>query len=930
MRASSSAVAAWDAQATARIDPSADPERLAPGWRIATAVAAGLVALGAPTSIFVLQAGIFTCLALALVHPRLALRPLARHPQIGGALAFYFLVQLSSIVYSQHPLRSLICLRGDWPVLYLPILLAALQVRAARRVAWVAVLIAASAAGLIGLVQHLTGADPLGRAVLEADGSGRFHAIGSLRGHLTYGGVMLTGFAAAFALLLTVPGRRRLVLLLVTAACGIGVVTSYARSALLGALMGAVVATVAALAAGRGGRGHRLRALLPAALIVAGGALLIALMPGLQARLVGLGDFSSDPRPRLWGTALRIFSDFPLLGAGLGAFKSHFPLYRLPGDYMATGHPHSDVLNVLAHSGLAGLLAWLALWWAVLRAAASAGRGVLAAGLLAAFLVGGLAQCYFTDEEPAAMLWLLLALAIGEGGGAAAANAASVRGRAGRRGRLNRLERSAKRALLPLAALAFLPGGRRRPPGPSAILPQARRILLIRQDNRLGNLVLITPFLQALRAAAPGAHIGLLAGSRFAAVLAGAPWFDELLLMHKQRLIRRPWTYPAHLAAIRSGRWDIAIDLSNPDTHSFYSAFVPLVSGAPWRVGFDHPLSRPALSGVVPPPERECHYSLAPLLLLSALGAEPERHPLRLSPALLERAGASAAAAPGKPSGPVVVHPGGRGAKQWPPEAFAAVARRLTGEGGGPVRVIGSQDDQALLAYLAGELPGAEVRTIGDLDGLVAALAGARLYIGCDAGPLHVAAALRVPALALFLSSHPLRYGPLGERDLTLVLGDRSRAWLAEAARTRDSLADADLTADSPAEAARTADSPVPAVPAEAPERGPRRLTPAPELARALAACRPRIVVAPDGLGLAGQIDLVCAQAEQMTRTEQRAPTASGPAVPHSPLEPHRASAEDHRVPSGPRSGDGAAVASASPDGPSAEGGRGAGERDRT
>jgi len=921
MRASSCAIGAWNVRVPAPGDPAAGAPALARTWCIASAVAAGIFALGAPTSIFLAQVGIFACLALALAHPRLALRPLVRHPELGAALVFYFLVQLASIVYSQHPLRSLICLRGDWPVVYLPILLAVLQVRAARRVAWVTVLLAAAVAGVIGLIQNTTGVDPLGRTALEADGSGRFHAIGTLRGHLTYGGVMLAGFAAAFALLIGASGRRRVGILLVTAACGVGLITSYARSALLGAVVGAVAATAATLAAGRRGREHRLRALIPAVLIAAGGVLAIAFLPGLLARFAGLGEFGSDPRSRLWGTALRIFADFPLFGAGLGSFKSHFPLYRLPGDYMATGHPHSDLLNVLVHSGLAGLLAWIALWWAVLRAAWVSGRGVLAIAIVAAFLTAGLLQCYFTDEEPAAMLWLLLALAISEGASKGASEGEGERDAAGepkppgghapagRQRWLARFERSSKRALLPLAVLFFVPRARRQPPAQPKILSGARRILLIRQDNRLGNLVLITPFLQALRAAAPGAHLGLLVGSRFADVLAGAPWIDELLLMHKRRLIHRPWTYPAHLAAIRSGRWDIAIDLSNPDTHSFYSAFAPLVSGAAWRVGFDHPLSRRALSVVVSPPEPECHYALAPLLLLSALGADPQQHPLRLSPALLERAGVQTADAHPAAAGPIVVHPGGRGAKQWPAEAFAAVARALTDGGLGPVRVIGGRGDQALLAHLENELPGSDVRVIADLEGLVAALADARLYIGCDAGPLHVAAALGVPALALFLTSHPLRYGPLGERNLTLVLGEGSRAWLREALDP----------AGSPARGPRAAP----------PAGGPIVLTPATHVTRALSARRPRLVVAPSGLDLPGQIALVCAQARRCATTQPGAqgmrgdrpepgtpglrgdrpvpgaqglrgdrpvpgaPDERGPTADHSPLERDRANAED-------------------------------------
>ncbi|MFH1145061.1 MAG: hypothetical protein V1774_11005 [Candidatus Eisenbacteria bacterium] len=58
---------------------------------------------------------------------------------------------------------------------------------------------------------------------------------------------------------------------------------------------------------------------------------------------------------------------------------------------------------------------------------------------------------------------------------------------------------------------------------------------------------------------------------------------------------------------MRAGKWDVACELSNPDTHSFYNAFLTLVSGAPPRVGSFHPRSRNALNRLVPLPDRECH-----------------------------------------------------------------------------------------------------------------------------------------------------------------------------------------------------------------------------------------------------------------------------------------------------------------------------------
>jgi len=142
-----------------------------------------------------------------------------------------------------------------------------------------------------------------------------------------------------------------------------------------------------------------------------------------------LGNFAQKPRLRLWETALRIFNQFPLFGAGLGAYKSHFSQFCVPGVYKATGHPHNDLLNLLVHSGLAGLVAWCLLWYAVLhsgiyklvKGAKDIGAQItlssystipLLFATVATLFAGGMAQCYFTDEEPAAAFWFLIAIAI--------------------------------------------------------------------------------------------------------------------------------------------------------------------------------------------------------------------------------------------------------------------------------------------------------------------------------------------------------------------------------------------------------------------------------------------------------------------------------------------------------------------------------------
>ncbi|MBD3236397.1 MAG: hypothetical protein GF330_06825, partial [Candidatus Eisenbacteria bacterium] len=381
--------------------------------------------------------------------------------------------------------------------------------------------------------------------------------------------------------------------------------------------------------------------------------------------------------------------------------------------------------------------------------------------------------CYFTDEEPAGIFWFLLAAALSEGAARhRARRSASATGRSPappsppRPSLGRRLERGLKARLLPRAARHFPP----RPAPQRFDLAAARRLLVVRQDQRLGNLLLITPFLQALRELAPQAEIQLLLGDRFAPLFEDCPWIDGRIVERKRWLIRHPYAYPRHLRRISDPPWEATFELSNPDTHSFYNALMTIVSRAPLRIGFDHPRSRPALSHPIAPPRGPTHVSLAPLLLLDALGSSPAVHPLRLPSRSMTTCAARST------EGPLLIHPGGRGAKRWPAERFAALITELARDSQRSLRLIGGPADQTALSEVTQIAGGvAQVRRLGSLAELLDELATASLYIGSDAGPLHVAAAAGAPTISLFVTSDPLRYAPLGGRHEALLLGAASR-----------------------------------------------------------------------------------------------------------------------------------------------------------
>jgi ADP-heptose:LPS heptosyltransferase len=378
-----------------------------------------------------------------------------------------------------------------------------------------------------------------------------------------------------------------------------------------------------------------------------------------------------------------------------------------------------------------------------------------------ALLVAGLGQCFSTDEEVAQVWFFVLTAALLE---------ARVE-TTGNRAPLKRVEKWFKSGTLPLARRLFVRGA------VSGRVPPAR-ILVVRPDDRLGNLLLMTPFLKRLRETNPNATIGMVVGSIYAPLLRGWPWVDTWIVQDKRAHIRAPWTFISWLRGIRRGAWDVAFEMSNHNTHSYYSCLLTLVSGAPVRVGFDEARNRDTLSTAVLPPGSTRHFSLAPLELLRPLGADVVEAPISCP---LPRLAVPLPIDTREPY--IVVHVGGRGRKALPAPAWQAIIMRALDVVSGRIIVIAGPDELDRVPNLGASGGRVIVAPTLDIVTLAYLLGGARAYAGCDTGVMHLAVAVGTPTVALFFRSNPYHYAPLGLSHTTILLenpyGVTPAAWQA-------------------------------------------------------------------------------------------------------------------------------------------------------
>lgn len=298
-----------------------------------------------------------------------------------------------------------------------------------------------------------------------------------------------------------------------------------------------------------------------------------------------------------------------------------------------------------------------------------------------------------------------------------------------------------------------------------ASLPEGARLLLIRLRS-LGDALLLTPALRALKQWRPDLQVSVLLYRRFAPILEGNPDIAELLALDPEGATA-PFSIARTVLRLRRRRFAACFNLHG----GTLSALLTLLSGARHRLGWERFRFASVYTGRAPDPRsiagrQRLHTVEGQLALFHWAGLPPGNvGPLQVFPQPAARASvAEKLAVAGVPQGGryAVLHPVSRIITQdWPSERYAAVARFLEEEHGlWPVFHCGPGEEAKLDAIAA-----ACARPLSRLQGLsipelVALIEGATLFVGVDSGPAHIATALARPVVVLFGSMDSVVWGP--------------------------------------------------------------------------------------------------------------------------------------------------------------------------
>ena len=298
------------------------------------------------------------------------------------------------------------------------------------------------------------------------------------------------------------------------------------------------------------------------------------------------------------------------------------------------------------------------------------------------------------------------------------------------------------------------------------------RSILVVQTAFAGDVVLVLPLIAFLRESFPGSGITAVTIPAAAELLAGHPALHGVIVYDKRGADNGVRGLLRTASRIRAARFEAAVI----PHRSLRSALLCRLAGIPVRIGFDTSAGRYLLTHRVRYAAND-HEIRRNLSLAVPLGVPSPPFALpRLFPSPLDRLvvdgflRGSVAEDSTSPAAPrVAVAPGSVwNTKRWPESTFVSLIASLLDDGL-PVVLIGGAADRDLCARICSALPG---RRVADASGRLSLLESAELISRCavlvsnDSAPVHIAAAMGVPVVAIFGPTLPsFGFAPSGPLD---------------------------------------------------------------------------------------------------------------------------------------------------------------------
>lgn len=298
------------------------------------------------------------------------------------------------------------------------------------------------------------------------------------------------------------------------------------------------------------------------------------------------------------------------------------------------------------------------------------------------------------------------------------------------------------------------------------------RILITRTD-RIGDVVLSTPALKAVRDKYPNAHIACMVRPYAEDIIRDNPYVDEVVLYDKYGKHKSLFGTLKFALTLRKKRFDLAIML-HPTNRVHMISYL---AGIPERAGYDRKLSF-FLTKKMPHLKHEGkkHESEYTLELLGMIGIRAKEREFfvpveKKSIGKIERIFSEYHIGKGVPL--VAVNPGAScPSKRWPPAKFAVLCDGLAEKFRARIVIVADRENKKAADLLANDMKHEPVNLAGKttVGELAALLSMCDLFVSNDSGPVHVASAVGTPVISIFGRKDPglspKRWAPAGEKSV--------------------------------------------------------------------------------------------------------------------------------------------------------------------
>ena len=301
-----------------------------------------------------------------------------------------------------------------------------------------------------------------------------------------------------------------------------------------------------------------------------------------------------------------------------------------------------------------------------------------------------------------------------------------------------------------------------------------KRIIIVRMD-RIGDVVLSTPVIKAVRNAYPDSHIAVLVRPYAREVVEGNPYIDEVITYDKSEKEKGLFGKIMFIVGLRNKKFDLAIIL-HPKNSSHILAYL---AGIPKRLGYDKKLGI-FLTKKIPHTKQyglkhEIDYALGLLRYIGIESSDKSLHvPVNKSSeerikGIFDKNGISQ-------NDPVItIHPAAScRSRRWKLERFVKVSDVLAKKYGARIIIISGPDDKAMGDRVAELMKSRALNLSGktSVSDIVSILRRSKLLISNDSGPVHISCAVGTPVISIFGRNDrglsPERWGPVGSRDIAL------------------------------------------------------------------------------------------------------------------------------------------------------------------